>query len=418
MQPVEILDAPPQEDAARANEAEARRRAAERLCADLDQALAGQGADAAADLLCDRLRREKDYHALFYALLLRARRGLGLNPVPTAPSSEIPPEHHAAYEEAIRQAGREVGGLFLADRNIPQAWSYFRMLGEPGPVRDALDAFELGDADDAQSLVQIAYYEGLHPTKGFGWVLSRFGICSAITTLGGQDLPHPPEVKAHCVRALVRALYSELRGRLAADVAAHEGAPPAEDAAPPETPGVVRALMQGRDWLFGEDCYHIDMSHLSSVVQMSLGLPNGPEIGLARELCAYGARLADRFRQPADPPFEDLYGSHDAYLGTISGEDEAGGLNYFRQQAEQADPETVGTYPAEVYVNLLLKLGHEDEALAAAKRFLRGAFGRRLTCPSVAELCQKAGDYRAFAEVARENSDPVHFLAGLLAGTK
>jgi hypothetical protein len=71
-----------------------------------------------------------------------------------------------------------------------------------------------------------------------------------------------------------------------------------------------------------------------------------------------------------------------------------------------------------VFVNLLLKLGRDDEALAAAKRFLRGAHGRRLTCPSLAELCQKAGDYRAFADVARENGDPVHFLAGLLAGKK
>src|SRR5262249_46227366 len=141
---------------------------------------------------------------------------------------------------------------------------------------------------------------------------------------------------------------------------------------PPEAAG-IRALMQGRDWLFGEDCYHIDMSHLGSIVQMSLTLPNCPEVGLARELCAYGKRLSDRYKQPSDPPFEDVYGSHDVYLGILSGEDVQGGLDYFRRQAEQADPQTVGTYPAEVYVNLLLKLGRDEEGLAAAKRFLRAA---------------------------------------------
>jgi hypothetical protein len=30
-------------------------------------------------------------------------------------------------------------------------------------------------------------------------------------------------------------------------------------------------------------------------------------------------------------------------------------------------------------------------------------------------LCQQTGEYRTLAEVAREQGDPVHFLAGLLA---
>ena len=34
---------------------------------------------------------------------------------------------------------------------------------------------------------------------------------------------------------------------------------------------------------------------------------------------------------------------------------------------------------------------------------------------SFTELCQRAGDYNTLAEVAREQGDPVHFLAGLIA---
>ena len=52
---------------------------------------------------------------------------------------------------------------------------------------------------------------------------------------------------------------------------------------------------------------------------------------------------------------------------------------------------------------------------AAARKYLSGVDGRRLTCPGVADLCQKVGDYRTLAEVAREQNDVVHFLAGLLA---
>jgi hypothetical protein len=50
-----------------------------------------------------------------------------------------------------------------------------------------------------------------------------------------------------------------------------------------------------------------------------------------------------------------------------------------------------------------------------ARKYLASADNRQLSCPSIVELCRKVGDYRTLAEVAREQGDPVHFLAGLLA---
>jgi hypothetical protein len=380
----------------------------------LERTLTSEGADAAIDRLCAKLRADKDYSGLFYALLLRARHRLGVNPVPTAPSAEVPAQHHPAYEQAIREAAREVGALLLAEGNIPQAWTYFRIINEPEPVRAALEAAAPGDSDDVQSLVQIAFYEGLQPRKGFDWVLQRYGICSAITTFGGQDLPHTPADRNYCIQALVRALYHELRERLTSEIERQEGKVPPEASAPPHTPGVVRALIQGRDGLFADDLYHIDLSHLSSVVQFSLHLTPSPELGLARELCAYGSRLSDRFVQPGDPPFEELYPSHDRYLAILGGDDVENNLDYFRRQADAADPENVGTYPAEVLVNLLLRLERPAEALAVAKKHLRRAWNQRLTCPNLIDLCLKCGDFRTLAEISREQGDPVHFLAGLV----
>jgi hypothetical protein len=173
--------------------------------------------------------------------------------------------------------------------------------------------------------------------------------------------------------------------------------------------------MAGRDWLFQDDYYHIDVSHLSSVVQMSINLSPCPELGMARELCAYGQHLSGRFLGQTDPPFEDLYRSHDIYLAILAGENVEGGLDYFRDQAARADPETVGTYPAQVLVNLLLRLDRPREALDVARQYLAAADNRQLSCPSIAELCQQVNDYRTLAEVARAQGDPVHFLAGLLA---
>jgi hypothetical protein len=382
---------------------------------ELERTLAASGPDAAIDRLCARLREEKDYGGLFYALLLKKRQQLGVNPVPTGPAGDLPEQHHAAYEDAIREAGRLVGKLYLEAGNIPQAWAYFRMIGEPGPVRDALEKHVPAEDEDLQALVQVAYYDGAHPQKGFQWILSRYGICNAITTISGSDPnQHSAEDRQQCIRTLVRALYEELRDRLTADIERRQGRPP-EAELPPGTHGVVRQLMTGRDWLFEDEFYHIDVSHLSSVVQLSVNLPPGPELDLARELCDYGRRLSPRFQNPGEPPFQNQYEAFGKYLGVLAGDQVEDGLAYFRRQAEENDPSEVGTYPAEVYVNLLLKADRAKEALAVARHHLAGADGRRLSCPGVAELCQKVRDFRTLAEVAREQNDPVHFMAGLLA---
>ena len=374
---------------------------------DLNQTFQKEGAGTAIDRLCGILRAHKDYSNLFYALLLKKRHELGVSPIPTGPAQELPQAVHEEYEEAIRQAGRMVGELYLKEGNIPHAWAFYRMLAEPEPVRAALENANPGEGEDCQQLVDIALHQGVHPKKGFDLLLERFGICSAITTLGGQEFPHGAEVRDYCIKRLVRALNDELRERLSAEIAHQEGKPSEVRS--------VSALIAGRDWLFQDDFYHIDVSHLGAVVQMSVHLGPSEELALARELCAYGQKLSPRFQYASDPPFENQYRDYGIYLAVLAGEDVEGGLAHFRAKAAQADPETVGTYPAEVLVNLLLRMDRPREALDIARQYLAKVDDRRLTCPGIAELCQRTGDYGILAEVAREQDNPVYFVAGLVA---
>src|SRR5262245_30090708 len=90
-----------------------------------------EGPAAAIDRLCSDLRQRREYNALFYALLLKKRHELGVSPIPTGPAEELPASVHEPYEEGIRAAAREVGRLWLEAGNLPQAWFYFRMIGEP-----------------------------------------------------------------------------------------------------------------------------------------------------------------------------------------------------------------------------------------------------------------------------------------------
>jgi len=57
--------------------------------------------------------------------------------------------------------------------------------------------------------------------------------------------------------------------------------------------------------LFADDAYHIDTSHCRAWWQMSTHLPVGPELNLARELCAYGRKLAPNLQGSNDAPFDE-----------------------------------------------------------------------------------------------------------------
>src|SRR5205807_8149950 len=193
---------------------------------------------------------------------------------------------------------------FLDAADIPHAWNYYRLIGESGPVRDALDAARPDEDEEFFPLVEIALHHGVHPKKGFDLVLERQGICNAITLFNGFEAALAPDVRAYCARGLVEALREQLRERLVAEVRQHDGAEPPSDAS-------VSQLIADRDWLFGEDAYLIDVSHLGAVVQAAANLPPG-DVGLRKaiEVCDYGAKLSPKMRFPGEPPFEDLYADH------------------------------------------------------------------------------------------------------------
>src|SRR5262249_40912897 len=147
----------------------------------------------------------------------------------------------------------------------------------------------------------------------FDWILDRYGTCSAITSLGGGEVPFGPEVKDYCIRRLIQTLHHELTERLKGEIKAQQGFEP--------TGKSISELLEGRDWLFADDCYHIDLPPLSSVVQMSMQIEPCPEQKLARDLCAYGKKLSPRFAFPSDPPFENQYRDFDMYLAALTGDD-------------------------------------------------------------------------------------------------
>ena len=150
---------------------------------------------------------------------MQKRLELGLPLVSTAGIGDVPKDLQQAYQDAYVHAAREVGELMLADRNIPQAWPYFRAIGDTGPIMRALDTFDVPDPDTPESqealgsTIQIAFDEGAHPRKGFELILKHYGLCRAITMFSAYP---QRDGRTESLRLLVRSLHGQLVDNLKA----------------------------------------------------------------------------------------------------------------------------------------------------------------------------------------------------------
>lgn len=377
----------------------------------IEQALENEGPASAIDRLVQTLEETGPPRALLDALLVKARFDLGLPLVQASPLSEIPEPTRTEYEDRYVEAIRHVGGKLLESGRIVEAWPYFRTIGEPKPVADAIDRYEPSESEDQVGpVIEVALSGGANPRKGFSMVLAQYGICSSITAFEHLS-PADEPLRADCSAMLVRALHEQLVEGLRAEIA-RQGKPlPSEGTS-------VAGLLDAHEWLMADEAYHIDTSHLASVVRMGLLLTDPEAVRLAVDLTEYGRRLSSRHQYGGDPPFERLYEDHAAYLRALLGERVDEAVRLFQGKIPPPDPDPDGqgdSTAAQVLVRLLGQLGRLDEALSVASEHLAGLPESALFCPSFPQLCARAGRLDRLAETSRKQGDLVHFTASLVS---
>ena len=364
----------------------------------IEQAVCVGGAESGFDLLAKKLVEDKNYPLLFEVRVVEQRHKMGLPPLRVDGVDDIPAGHRTAYEDALAQAAREVGLLFLSDGDIPRAWPYFRAVGDREPVMAAIEKLE--SAEDA--VIQMALEERVHPRKGFELLLGRFGICRAITYFEQYS---DRETREQCIILLVRTLHRELVESLQKAIVKRQGT------SLPHLPDSVPELIRGRDWLFGDLDYYVDTSHLVAVIRFALDLADPQALRLAVELCEYGQHLSPQFKYRAEPPFDDVYVEHAAYLSALAGENVDACIEHFLAKVRASDLDTT---PAQVLVALLTRLKRYQEAIDISLEHLSQTAGEQLVCPTIPQLCQLEGDYPRLKQLARERGDLLSFLAATL----
>jgi hypothetical protein len=295
--------------------------------------------------------------------------------------------------------------LYLEAGEIARAWPYFRALGDPAPVAAAIEASQ-PDPESADSVIEIALGEGVHPLRGLELVLAQHGTCRAITLFD----QYPDEASREAgIGLLVDTLYGELKANLARAIEHHEGYAPS---------GSIPAMIAGRDWLFGEYDYYVDTSHLISILRYALDAANPATLAKAIEMARYGQKLAPMFQHRGDPPLDDVYADHRIWLQAVAGQDQDAAVAHFRAKVAALDLDQTGTYPAQVLVRFLLRLRRFAGAVDVFEAYLTETDPAYLSCPGLVELCRLAEDWPRLRELARRRGDAITFAAATLMSAR
>jgi hypothetical protein len=364
-----------------------------------------EGVPALLERVISQLREKRKYHHLFEALKLRLRYQMGLPLWEHTPGEQLDPGMRDKYEDGLIEACREVGMLLLENGRVRDGWVFLQPVGDNEAAAAAIRALDVDD-DNLDEIVDVTLHAGVDPELGFSLVLQNYGTCNAITTFEQTMAGRALEVQQAAAAMLLRRVHQDLLTSVKADIAQQEGATPPQD--------TLADLVTQRDWLFAENAYHIDTTHLAAVVRFARLLNDPQLLRLALDLTEYGRRLGAQFQYRHDEPFADFYPAHALYFRALLGEATDEAIAYFRDKAETLEPKQHGALPAEVYIDLLARLGRSQDAVEATITLLPHDLPTHGFAPPLFDLCRQSKRYDRLMEFCRQRDDLLGFACALL----
>lgn len=372
----------------------------------LQAALAQGGPEATLAALAEHYRQRKQFHELFEVRKMQLRLELGLPLVASEAAEGLTAAQRNRLEEGLLEACREVGTALLAEGNLREGWMYLRPVGDKAEAARWLAQVPATE-ENYEELIDICLQEGIDIGRGYALVLEHFGTCNAITTFDSLLARRPRHEQAPAARLLVRQVHQDLVASVRGDIARQEGTPPRETR--------LADLVLDRDWLFQDNAYHLDTTHLAATVRIARALDAPPELALALDLTEYGRRLAAQFQYPGEEPFGDIYPSHALYFSALLGQQVEQALAYFGDKARQLDPQQHGYGAIEVYVDLLARLGRHAQALQEGIAFGLGSIQGLGHAPPLVELARHSGQFAPLLDYCRQRGDWLGYAATAIA---
>jgi hypothetical protein len=375
--------------------------------AQLDEIRSSQGTAAALDFLANEFREEARYFEMFEILKMQIRHRMNLPLTFDETAEALTEAQQRELEDGLFEACRTVGTLLMQAGQVGEGWTFLRPVGDKQLARELVEAIEVTD-ENVDAIVHVALSEGVAPAYGFQLVLERFGTCNSITTYDAEISRQPKEEQQKAAALLVKHLHGELLENVRADIERRE------EAAPKET--TLRELLEHRPQLLEANAYHIDTTHLASVVRFARVLSEPDQLATAVDLTEYGLRLGKQYHYEGDEPFGDLYQASKLYLNALRGVAVDEAIAYFGDKARTQDIQYYGPVSIETYIDLLTRVGRLQQAITESIELLPD--GPRVgIAKSLFDLCKRADDFDQLRALALQREDLLGYAMGRLHAT-
>lgn len=372
------------------------------------------------ETLADSLRDRQRWHALFDLRLLQARGALGLPP--TGDVGILDEATRDRLDQASLAACREVGWPLLDEGHVAAGWMYLRAAAEPKDVSQRLSALAnaLPSDDEAatarlQEIVHVALWEGVDPALGIRLVIESQGTCNSITAYEQAVVRLPAVRQEGAATVLVDHLHHEIFTALAADLERRGLVAPERIAAATS----IVDLLEAAGGLQDDPSFHVDVSHLQSVLRFARICTERSVLERAWELAVYACRLPEEVTYPGDPPFENVGEASRLFYAAILGRDTEEALAFFRQAASAEQVQPGDALPADTLTYLLWKLDRPAEAVQAAlarpaDSGMPSMFQAAGMLPSLVEMAIQGDAVEVLRDACRERGDEITFAASYL----
>ncbi|MCY3020963.1 MAG: hypothetical protein NTW87_18255 [Planctomycetota bacterium] len=369
---------------------------------DLANVFSSAGAAAGLEDLISALQAGGDHHGLFRALLLKKRHELGLPLLNPGDLTGCPEGVRKEYKAYVDSTCRDVGTRYLDAGDIAQAWRYLRSIGEPGPVRAALEKLETKSVPE--EVLRIALEEGVHPRRGFQMALDSHGLGRAIQVFE-SGFSSAFADRQYAAALLVRTLYNDLVRAVCKAILLRF------NQLPPELELVE--LVRSRPWLFEKDGIHADAHHIAAVARLGLIVEDTTDLIMVLSINEYGRMLSSVHQPSVRAPFEGGFADQAKYARALLGENVDEIVEHFRNKLSYYQSSSADTSPVELTMRLLRRAGRRDEALDLWQQYLGTQAPERpgAIIPSFYELCFEAKAYSRLADMARQQSDTTAWAA-------
>lgn len=352
---------------------------------------------ARIDAVIAHYRRTRQPVQLFEALKMKGRGELGLPMV--APADEktavgtdaASRQRERAMEEKLLDACRQTGAMLIEDGRIAEGWMYLQPTGDKGLARRLIVGQPITE-ENYDEMVHVLVQEGVDIRRGYQAVLEHQGTCNSITLFDQAIATRSRSDRQAAAACLLDHFYDELLELVRQDFRQRG---PDNGVSDDQIEADCQSLELGdliarHRWILGGGGYHLDTTHLSSVVRFSTVLDDPNHLDRAIALCQYGRRLPPDFQYPGDEPFVDFYPAHLLFLNALRGRGIDTALRHFEDKARTVDVAVHGSGAIETYLDLLDRTGHPGRAIRAAMELFPSGVTVQQVLPEMLEIARRA----------------------------